>query len=179
MLSQLSLRLVAHGFLTTVIGRRSRPLADLRDRARSESSGGLVPLALDYSDRDRFFEGVNAHLRSPGRFDLVVCWMHNMTFADLDTFSELLGQHAAGARFVHVVSHSTRRPDGLLHPKARGLFTRRGILYVEVLLGFAWDGRRSRWLTHTEISDGVWTGCSGGDERVVVGQIDPWEMRPG
>lgn len=52
------------------------------------------------------------------------------------------------------------------------------IHYRQVILGFAVEGGRSRWLTHDEISGGVVAAVRADEPYRVVGTVDPWSLRP-
>lgn len=51
-------------------------------------------------------------------------------------------------------------------------------LYHRIILGFILEDTYGRWLTHQEISDGVINGIESNCNEWIVGQIEPWELRP-
>jgi len=52
------------------------------------------------------------------------------------------------------------------------------ILYHQIILGFHLEKDRSRWLSNTEISDGVLTAIDNASPVSIVGTTSPWSRRP-
>ena len=50
--------------------------------------------------------------------------------------------------------------------------------YRKVFLGFIIENEHSRWLTHDEISSGVIFQIHSDQSSGIIGQIEPYELRP-
>lgn len=48
----------------------------------------------------------------------------------------------------------------------------------QVVLGFKVETEGARWLTHEEISDGVLAAIRGDFVFSVIGQTEPWSLKP-
>ncbi|MDF1869524.1 MAG: hypothetical protein P1U30_03955 [Phycisphaerales bacterium] len=68
----------------------------------------------------------------------------------------------------------TLRVVGSSHHQVRTESNRERI----VTLGFVVEGSGSRWLTHQEISEGVFDAFISGRAASIVGSIEPWSMKP-
>ncbi|MBK7159886.1 MAG: hypothetical protein IPH77_15465 [Ignavibacteria bacterium] len=54
----------------------------------------------------------------------------------------------------------------------------KNINYKKILLGFVIEDEKSRWLTNTEISNGVIDALKKDEDTFIVGKVEPWEKRP-
>lgn len=89
-----------------------------------------------------------------------------------------LDGRAGASRFVHVLPSAARSP--VVRKQLRDEFVPyRWLRYRQVVLGFIIDDGVSRWLTDTEISDGVLRSLESRDDEFIVGRIHPWSERPG
>lgn len=52
------------------------------------------------------------------------------------------------------------------------------IIYKKVILGFVIEDEASRWLTDTEISNGVIDAVINDKDIFTVGKVEPWKKRP-
>lgn len=128
----------------------------------------LQPLLLDYRDTDV----LGATLAPYAPFDRAVVWVHAVAPAA----PEVAAQRVQGD-FFHVLGSAAAdpaRPD----PARRARFEALGVRYHEVILGFQRLAGQSRWLTHAEISAGVWDAVQDPQPRCIVGTVEPWDARP-
>lgn len=108
--------------------------------------------------------------------DLIVAWIHGRQ----PHMRRLLASRLrTGGRFIQVLGSAhgdPARPDRLAEMKTvvEGL----PIVYQAVVLGFVLEATGARWLTHAEISDGVFGAVESGAAFTVVGSIEPWSARP-
>ncbi len=121
-------------------------------------------LALDYTHESEFGVAVEA-AGSGSPFDLVVVWIHDSGDRALGRLDALVAAQRIPTRFVQVVgSRGASAPV----PAAAGSSH---VAYQRVLLGRVQEEDGERWLTHDEISDGVWRAIESGERRVVVGRL--------
>lgn len=164
MLAGLSRSLLAQFGAVSVMGR-----SEHRIRAVAPA---IAPVLCDYKDEAAFAETL-ARLDPP---DLAVAWIHGRLPGVRRALAERV---APGGRFIQVLGSAHGDPS---HPErlaemaaaAAGL----PIAYQAVVLGFVVEDGRSRWLTHDEISGGVFAALRSGAPLSVVGTVEPWSARP-
>lgn len=103
-------------------------------------------------------------------FDLAVAWIHGKD----------LRPHVAVAalaeRYVHVLGSAAANPSD--SPFETDDIEQCVDLYQQVVLGFVISDGRSRWLSDTEISEGVLDAIRTKQVYSVVGVVEPWSARP-
>jgi len=132
----------------------------------------IEPVPCDYNDGMALAETL-ALLEPP---DLVIAWIHGRAPTARRALAECV---AAEGRFVQVLGSAHGDPS---HPErlaemaeaAHGL----PIDYQAVVLGFVVTAGRSRWLSHDEVSNGVFAALQSGAPLTIVGTIEPWSARP-
>ena len=92
-----------------------------------------------------------------------ICWIHSPAEPVLD----MVGSRYPSIDLLRVVGSSTTLPDG---PQTNAIRT--------VRLGFVIEGDRSRWLSHDEISIGVYNAYVSNKPNSIVGVIEPWDRHP-
>lgn len=174
--------LARRGAEVTVVARDPRRLHTLATEAAG-MPGRIAPLACDYRDAQRLEAALEATLSERGRPDPTIAWMREDALAGLHAVARVLeatgGEGQAGAcRLVHVLPSAARSP--VVRKRYRDEFGRYGaIRYRQVVLGFEIDEGISRWLTDTEISDGVLRSLELHASEFVVGRVHPWSQSPG
>lgn len=159
----------------------SRSLLDISDRvsvlARSAErvraiAPALEPVICDYNDATAVSDALNV-LPPPG---LVVAWIHGRA---PELRRALASRVTPGGRFVQVLGSAHGDPS---HPERLSEMAAAAeslpVTYQAVILGFALDAGRSRWLTHEEISTGVFHAIMADVPRAIVGTVEPWSARP-
>ena len=158
-----------------------RSLCDCSDRvsvlARNEKrllgvSAAIEPLVCDYNDGVALAE-VLGSLSPP---DLVIAWIHGRAPQARRALAECV---AAEGRFVNVLGSAhgdPAHPERLVEMQktVEGL----PIDYQSIVLGFAVEAGKSRWLTEAEISNGVFAAIEAGQPLSVVGTLEPWSAKP-
>ena len=175
--------LAGRGADVTVVARDPGRLHTLATEAAG-MPGRIAPLACDYSDPQRLESALEATLRERGRPDPTIAWMREDALAGLHAVARVLEEATVGAgqagacRLVHVLPSAARSP--VVRKRYRDEFARYGALrYRQVVLGFVIDEGVSRWLTDTEISDGVLRSLELHASEFVVGRVHPWSRSPG
>ena len=132
----------------------------------------IEPIACDYNNGRALAETLS-QLEPP---DLLIAWIHGRAPQARRAFAECV---AADGRFVQVLGSAHADPS---HPErlkemeqaAAGL----PIDYSAVVLGFAVENGRSRWLTTDEVSNGVFAAVEQSAPYAVIGTIEPWSAKP-
>jgi NAD(P)-dependent dehydrogenase (short-subunit alcohol dehydrogenase family) len=169
--------LAAQGARVTVIARNPGRLDALVESAVG-LPGPIVPLSCDYRDPAALTSTIDWVIRDLGRPDPTIAWMRSESDESLHAAARALAGGSSPARFVHVLPSAGRSP--VLRRRLRDQFALYPLLrYRQVVLGFTTDEGVSRWLTDTEISEGVLRSLECRDDEWVVGRVHPWSERPG
>lgn len=155
MLSGVCRALAERGFRVLVLARRERDLGP-----------GVRVLPADYTDADAYETALFEIARETGRPDLLITWIHSTAPHAADAASRILSP----SRHVDVLGSASENPASK-HSPAPGR--------EEVVLGFKVESGTSRWLTHEEIVQGVMRAIDQPGVRTIVGQVRPWDARPG
>lgn len=141
--------------------------------ARPETGRGrFVPVIADWQDPETLIDSIVT--ATGGRsVTQVVVWVHSPYRTAV--MGELEHVVTSDAIVVQVWGSAAEDPRKVL---ATELVTLPGRSMRDVILGYAIEARASRWLTHTEISDGVLHALDRPGALQVIGQIDPWDQRP-
>src|SRR5690606_4543804 len=107
--------------------------------------------------------------------DLAVAWFHTLKIAA----PRLLAENVTG-RLFQVLGSAVADPA---HPDrlARAASVAEGLhdcRLRQVVLGFKDEAGRSRWLTNSEISEGVLDAVRTDRALTFIGQVEPWSARP-
>lgn len=146
--------------------------------ARRASAWGGAAAGLfdcDYYDEAGFTAALEAAVASSGPVDLAVTWIHTLKIAAPRLVAErtrgrmfqVLGSAAADPARPEALDLGRAVADGLPDCRLR-----------QVVLGFKVEAGRSRWLTDEEISDGALEAIRADRPVSVVGQTEPWSLRP-
>lgn len=173
MLSGLCLELAREGHKVSVVGRDEERLHRLALNA------GIHPISVDYRDADQLDWRIDAAVERYGPVQRVVCWVDD---DDAPNRALRIAAHARHA-FCHVLPSEAGAPGhGSTTEAWQARFLDRypSLTYSMAVLGFvARPGAPSRWLTNAEICAGVRGALEIRRSLTIVGQVDPWEERPG
>jgi NAD(P)-dependent dehydrogenase (short-subunit alcohol dehydrogenase family) len=130
-------------------------------------------LPADYTDDQQLEQVLKGLVREAGRMDSLILWLHLSGLRQLDSIIQT--SLKLGGSCYHICSSSVADPS-LENP---GYLTNSALAYRRVILGYKRESNHSRWLTHAEISNGVYAAIKdAGQEDFIVGQVRPWELRP-
>jgi len=172
MLAGLASWLVRDGWLVVLPSRRYSPLPDV-DQGPSESHGKALWVEARWERPLRLARDAAKALGGPA--DLLVCWVHGgYRLSVLDAVAPLL---ADGAPVVEVHGESVGDPLRKLSETVSPLLA--GHPMHQVVLGYVREGTQTRWLTHTEVVDGVLVAVKRALEDAPVtehhvGELKPW-----
>lgn len=173
MLAAVSSGLVKERGMTVGVIARTQKSLDRLEAIPSGFAGRLVPMALDYHNVDRLRHWIGHFQLMEGPIDLVVAWIHQPVVPVLEAvISEVEAYRHMPWRLVHVVGSQA----GF---EAPGIVTFSSwCAYQRVILGFVLEGNSSRWLLHSEISQGVLRAIQSDQPTSVVGTLEPPDRRP-
>lgn len=153
------------------VSDRVSVLARHADRVRAIAPA-VEPVICDYNDATALGEA----LRDLPPPELVVAWIHGRA---PQLRRALAAYVVPGGRFVQVLgsahgdpAHPERLAEMAAAAKALPIACR------AVVLGFAVEAGQSRWLSHEEISTGVFRAIMSDVPLAIVGTVEPWSARP-
>ncbi|WP_203247129.1 Rossmann-fold NAD(P)-binding domain-containing protein [Sporosarcina beigongshangi] len=165
MLAGVCIDLARDGYSVSVIGRAVPKFKRLQVESPPNS---IFPLITDY-DTDAVFDEINKAIRKRGPFNLIISWTPN--YSVLEHICEL-NHGAKSFRLFHVKGSRRYFEDEPIQIPSQ-------CNYRKVFLGFVMEDRGSRWLTHDEIAHGVIQQITADEKEGIIGQIHPYEARPG
>lgn len=132
----------------------------------------IVPISVDYTDKDKLLDAVRKNLWRNGPVDLLVAWIRSGYTDSLSAVAEEISGHTnEDWRLFHVrgnLNLSDRKMPALpVNAK-----------YREVVLGFKIEEKGSRWLTNDEIWKGVRDAIVSDESFSVVGTVEPLDSMP-
>ncbi|HEY4162071.1 MAG TPA: hypothetical protein VGM59_03345 [Dongiaceae bacterium] len=170
MLAGLAQALAQNGRRVSVMARSITKLNRL-----AAQHPGIQTLALNYQDRPALERGLKDAAERSGPITRCIAWMHD----DDPDRVRMIMRHA-GTVYCHVMGSASADPaqperlaqwrDAVANPAGPTLRI--------AVLGFVVEGASSRWLTNTEISEGVGRALESADPVTIVGTVTPWEKRP-
>ncbi|MDP3748757.1 MAG: hypothetical protein Q8Q88_17090 [Phenylobacterium sp.] len=163
MLSELVKALAGDGGRLSLLSRRASVVA------------GADGFDCDYYDEAAFTGALEAAVARSGPVDLAVTWFHTLKIPASRLLAErvqgrlfqVLGSAAVDPAHPGRLQAAARVADGLPHCAVR-----------QVVLGFKVEARGSRWLTNSEISQGVLEAVRADRTSSTIGQTEPWSARP-
>lgn len=164
MLGNVCVTLAKKGYAVSVIGRTASKFQRLITESPVDS---IFPIVADYNKED-MFDAVRAAMNKRGPFELIVSWSPN--YKALARICEL-NRGINIFRLFQVKGSRRYFGDEPIHLPAN-CHSRK------VFLGFIFENGQSRWLTHGEISNGIVYQIEADQIEGVIGQIEPYELRP-
>lgn len=175
MLWDVSCRLAQNSDVITSVARTEASLLRLDLKLQRLSCVHHV-LALDWSNAEHFIETILQHLEDVGSPKRVIAWIHEPTVGVL--LASALSDAGHVCAFYQILGSSVAHPQGGALQKLRKAFPKR-LNYHQIILGFHLEETTARWLTHSEISNGVKAALECKKPVYIVGSVEPWSARPG
>ncbi|MDT8757198.1 hypothetical protein MZO42_00670 [Sphingomonas psychrotolerans] len=164
MLADASVAIAADSDHLSLLSRHPhRVAARIRDIGASVSE-----LPIDYRNSAALVAAVSSSQERFGPIDFALCWVHSTA---PEAIQSLTGVLKAPAELLQVVGSSGKMPTHLDEQLDALRETYRPIEIRFVLLGFIKVGSRTRWLSHSEISDGVLAAAYAKEPVSIVGEI--------
>jgi hypothetical protein len=168
MLSKASLWLAENSYDVSIIGRDINKLNRL-----SSMNENIIPISVDYQNDNDFRKEI-VNILSTGPVETIVAWIHGNAPRALETLIKTVNSlNTCKWRLFHVLG-SSKNLDEILQQ----IEVPNGCEYHQVQLGFIIENNGSRWLTNSEISNGVIQSIETNKKRMVVGTLTPWHLKP-
>jgi len=165
-----------HGYTVSVIARNPEGLNKLIEA--KDQHGFINPVKVDYSDNYLLEEKLKSAIDNYGKIETAVCWVHSTAPDALGIIADVLNEQNIKLKFYHIVGCVNIEPDGQNKEFEIRITKYDNIIYKKVILGFVIEDEASRWLTDTEISNGVIDAVINEDNVYVVGRIEPRDQLP-
>ncbi|MBP9192893.1 MAG: short-chain dehydrogenase [Ignavibacteria bacterium] len=176
MLAGVSDYFTQHGYTVSVIARDP---AGLNKLIESKSEHGFInPIKVDYSDYYSLEERLRSAIDNYGEIDTAVCWIHSTAPEAPYIIADVLNNQSIKCKYFHVLGCEENDPDKKT-PDIKFSFERFvRLIYKKIILGFVIEDESSRWLTNTEISNGVSDAVLFDKDIFVVGKTEPYVNHP-
>ena len=176
MLSGVAEYFTQHGYTVSVIARNPEGLNKLIE---SKSEHGFInPLKVDYSDYYNLEQRLRSAIDNYGEIESAVCWIHSTAPEAPFVIADVLEDQNIKCKFFHVLGSANVPPDGRNKKFEESILKYENVIYRKIILGFLIEDETSRWLTNTEISNGVTDGIMNEKDTFIVGRLEPWERKP-
>ena len=169
MLSHLCVEFAEQGHLVTVMARNEKRLEELR-LSSIGLKGSIWPAAVDYRNTCLLTKALALAVVERGPINLLISWIR----------SDASGSHLAVLTFLAGMQSQTRYVEirgsvskSRVVGKREQELLRDDTLYSIVILGCKRGAQGTRWLTHTEICDGVREAIELGCRNCHVGEVAP------
>ncbi|MFD2176145.1 hypothetical protein [Veronia pacifica] len=172
MLSDASYELAQQSDVFTSVARTKESLNRFNQRLVNVNTEHHT-LSLNWDDKESFISTLRQHINVIGVPDMVVTWLHRSAF--IGELSRLFVQTEREVIIYQVLGSSVTNPG-----KANDIAdtVADGINYHQIVLGFTVESGQSRWLRNEEISAGVIAAIKRNQQTYIVGQLEPWSLRP-
>jgi len=132
-------------------------------------------LTLDWSS-DSFAKTLAQHVQTIGFPSLVLVWVHKDAL--IPEIALAIANNSAICSFYHVRGSAAANPESEQRNLLYGYEVPESLHYHQVILGFHVKDGESRWLTNSEISDGISLAVQNSKHMSIVGTVRPWSLRP-
>ncbi|GGF13200.1 short-chain dehydrogenase [Halobacillus andaensis] len=165
MLSGSAQQLNEDGFYITVVARDANRLEVLKKTSLYPEK--IATVSLDYTNVDQFRRDITQVIQVCP-VHKVIAWFHKEGHTSLQHMCDDIAQHQEEEwELIHVKGSSSAHPANNF-----SLSVPSSCLYKEVILGFKEEQGHRRWLTHSEISDGVYKALHSKQNLLVVGLLE-------
>ncbi|HMS65854.1 MAG TPA: short-chain dehydrogenase [Ignavibacteria bacterium] len=176
MLKGVSLYFATHGMKVSVIARDQNKFEELI--LSKDIDGFINPIRVDYSESEQLRSKLTNALNIYGPIETAVCWIHSTAPEAVHEIAEILNDSNIPVKFYHILGSESSNPAIVSEDFKQTLYKFKNISYKKIILGFVVEDENSRWLTNTEISNGVIDALKKDDEMFIVGKVEPSELRP-
>lgn len=163
--------LLEFNYTVSAVGRN--PGHHQRLRLASTNPENYHAILVDYHDDAKLKSELNIAFQRYGTPSIVVSWIHSSAPQALPLIID------------EIQRRNSSFPWRLFHIQgSAGIFEKENTpvpencRYRRVFLGFVFNGKQSRWLTHNEIASGVIQAIERDQAETIVGTLEPWDKRP-
>lgn len=176
MLSECTRRLATKANRLTLIARDIPKLLETKDAIANCAKAQVV--SANYYDRERLFNKVFQAVNRFGKVDLALAWIHTPAVKALGTVGAVLNDTVdAPIPFIDVLGSQYLDSEYLRNQRLEQMNPFENLQYKRVILGCKIAAKESRWLTHHEISKGVYESILSEKEESLVGDFFAPEER--
>lgn len=176
MLKDVSLYFATHGMKVSVVARDQKKFEELI--MSKDSYGFINPVRVDYTDYEQLKRKLTNAVNIYGPIETAVCWIHSTVPDAIYIIAELLNETNIPVKFYHILGSESAKPAIVKEDFSLTLHRFKNLSYKKIILGFVTEDENSRWLTNTEIGNGVIDALKMDKEEFVVGKVEPWENHP-
>lgn len=176
MLKDVSLHFASHGMKVSVIARDQNKFEELI--FAKDDSGFINPIRVDYTDYEQLKRKLQNAISIYGPIETAVCWIHSTAPEAPHIIAEILNSSIVSVRFFHVLGCEYADPSIVNEDYEQTLNLFKNISYRKIILGFVIEDDNSRWLTNTEIANGVIDAIKKDADLFVIGRTEPVDKRP-
>lgn len=171
MLKDVVVWLIQQGNHVTVIGRQQKKMQNLIKETKNASK--LTPILVDYTNYNSFKTALIESQESNRSFDCIIAWIHG---SDTRVWESLL---QAIPSTKNMFLYQIKGSSAYINNDSTKSYIPSNINYREVKLGFIIeDNNSSRWLTNSEIAEGIIDAIEQEIPEKHVGIFEPWNLRP-
>ncbi|WP_281975814.1 short-chain dehydrogenase [Halobacillus litoralis] len=163
MLSQFTRRMAVAGDHVSVVARNSEKMERLE--AGLANADMLTKLYVNYDNSEGLREKIRTTVKHNGPIDIVIAWIHTSAPEALQIVIDEVAKPENSVRIFQVLG-SRGTPES----QRRSLNLPQQIQYRSVILGSVENEDGFRWLTHEEISEGVWDAVTNDYIASVIGK---------
>lgn len=154
----------------SVIARSESSFTSLVEEAKSYP-GNINPLISDYSDSKKSLDLIKKSIEEFGNLNLCVSWVHGYAQNFGIEVAKLIADDTKPL-FVDVLGSSGKNLNEITESRLKVFSEIRGIEYRSVVLGKIHTSKNNwRWLTNSEISQGVIDAIESQNKIFIVGEI--------
>lgn len=168
MLAKVSVWLAKNGYHVSIVGRNPKTMQTVLVQNPTQ----LTPVLVDYTHTREWAEQIQDIQQKNGPIHLVVAWVHSTAPEAIPCLLELLTT-AQPVNFFHINGSSSNLQDVKANIPVPD-----HVRYHQIQLGFKIVNGISRWLTNDEIADGVIQAIRKEQDEMLIGAIEPWDLRP-
>ena len=174
MLFDVSVELASQCRILTSVAKTDASLLKLNEAVK-EKSCKHHRLSLDWNS-SAFSESLRQHVQSIGYPGLVLVWLHKDVL--IPNVALAVSTEDEACSFYHVRGSAAADPAHQNSDILAGHQLPKSFRYHQVILGFHIEDGASRWLSNSEISNGVRQAVQNSKPDSIVGTVRPWSQRP-
>jgi hypothetical protein len=176
MLKEVCLYFAKHAFTVSVIARNQSGLNKLIESKGEQ--GFINPVKVDYMNYEQLKEKIISAIDNYGSIETCICWIHSTAPEAPYVIAGILNEQNVKCKFFHILGSEHANPF-TKNSDIQFTFERFvNIIYRKIILGFVIENDSSRWLSNSEISNGVIDAVTNEKDSFVIGTVEPWEKRP-
>jgi hypothetical protein len=161
MLAEVTKWYADNNHIVSVVARNEGKMNQLKNSCSNPEN--IKEVYVDYRDLAKFQESLKQNIKRYGLFSKAVIWIHSDVLLALPVIIELLEEKSAvwqilGSKANAKAFRTQYQPS-------------QNVTYNLIQLGFIRENNSHRWLTNTEIADGVIRSILSGKEYCLIGEV--------